>query len=285
MAYPSPLISLRKVSDIKTFEDKGHGASDRMQVGVGMNIVFLAAGRGSRLSELTIDTHKSLLPVAGKPALQHILDIAVASKPRDIVIVTGYKNDDIEAFIRSAYGDAIRTVLNERYASDTNILSTDIGVDALHRPHDGYQIVETDIVMQAAGWQRIFRGERNVSEWSTRGIYSYNLTGGALKADENGQVEGIVYAPQYDARYEGWSKLLGTLYVGKGEVEADRRIRKQAIGKTIAQYYMTPWAENLEELPCSKLDLSTFFAASYNDVNAYLNATQAFEKMAAGHGA
>lgn len=249
-----------------------------------MNIVFLAAGRGSRLSELTIDTHKSLLPVAGKPALQHILDVAVASNPRDIVVVTGYKNADIETFIRATYGDAIRTVLNDRYASDTNILSTDVGVDALHHPEDGYQIVETDIVMQAAGWQRIFRGERSASEWSTRGTYGPDLTGGALKSDADGQVQGIVYAPHYDPQYHGWSKLLGTLYVGKNEVEADRRIRKQAISRTIAQYYMTPWVENLAALPCRELDLSAFFAASYNDVGAYRNATHTFEKMAAAHG-
>ncbi len=250
-----------------------------------MNIVFLAAGRGSRLSELTIDTHKSLLPVAGKPALHHILDIAMASNPCDVVIVTGYRSDDIEAFVRATYGDAVRVAFNERYAADTNILSTDIGVDALRQPEDGYQIVETDIVMQPAGWQRIFRGERAASEWSTRGRYSRDLTGGALKATESGAVESIVYAPNYDAQYQDWSKLLGTLYVGRNEVEADRRIRKQAIERSIAQYYMTPWVEHLAQLPCRELNLSAFFAASYNDVAAYRNASQTFEEMTAGHGA
>ncbi|WP_312946569.1 NTP transferase domain-containing protein [Agrobacterium sp.] len=250
-----------------------------------MNIVFLAAGRGSRLSELTGDTHKSLLPVAGKPALQHILDVAVAAKPRDITIVTGYRNTDIEDFVRATYGDAVRPVFNERYAEDTNILSTDIGVDALRQPQHGYQIVETDIVMQEPGWQRIFRGARTASEWSTRGIYSEQLTGGTLKTGAGGNVTDIVYAPKYDAKYEGWSKLLGTLYVGRNEVQADRYIRKQAMQRTIAQYYMTPWVENLELLPCRELNLSAFFAASYNDVTAYRNASHQFEAMTAGHGA
>lgn len=36
---------------------------------MGLNIVLLLAGRGSRLSEYTKDRHKSLLPVQGRPVL------------------------------------------------------------------------------------------------------------------------------------------------------------------------------------------------------------------------
>lgn len=248
-----------------------------------MNIIFLAAGRGSRLSELTGITHKSLLPVSGKPALQHILDVAMASAPSDAVIVTGYRNTDVEDFVHANYGNKVRTVFNDRYAEDTNILSTDLGVDALHAPQNGYQIVETDIVMQEAGWRQIFARERTQSEWSTRGRYGTALTGGAVRVDGDGAVEEIVYAPQYEKRFEGWSKLLGTLYVGQPQVDADRSIRKRAIGRTIAQYYMTPWVENLGSLPCRELNLSAYFAASYNDVAAYRNASHEYEAVTAGH--
>src|SRR5690606_39990751 len=120
---------------------------------------------------------------------------------------------------------------------------------------------------------------------STRGLYGANLTGGALKAGDRGDVEGLVYAPEYDAAFEGWSKLLGTLFVSSNEVEADRRIRKAAIRRTIAQYYMTPWVENLARLPCRELNLSAFFAASYNDLSAYRNAREQLETVTASQGA
>ena len=163
-----------------------------------INVVVLAAGRGSRLAEFTERTHKSLLPIAGRPALQYLLDDAMQCNPRDVVIVTGHRCDEVDGFVRARYPGRIRSIFNERYESDTNILSTHLGVEALANPEAGYLIVETDVVMESAGWRRVFDGESaRKSEWVTRGSYSSGLTGGALKADPEGKVEAIVYAPQY----------------------------------------------------------------------------------------
>ena len=195
-----------------------------------MNVVLLAAGRGSRLAEFTERTHKSLLPIAGRPALQYLLDETMRCNPRDVVIVTGHRCDELDGFVRALYPRRIRSVFNERYESDTNILSTYLGVEALANPEAGYLVVETDVVMEPAGWHCVFHGESTrKSEWATGGCYCSDLTGGAVKADPEGEVEAIVYAPKYDARFDGWAKLLGVLYVGVNEVAADRRLRYEAI--------------------------------------------------------
>jgi len=243
------------------------------------NFVLLAAGRGSRLAQLTDHTHKSLLPIAGKPVLQYLLDHLMISKKPDIVVVTGYRSGDINSFLNARYGSAVKTVFNQLYESDTNILSVDLGVDALLSCEEGYMIIETDIILEPTGWQCLLGPRQSsTSEWATIGKYSANLTGAALKTDETGRVTDIVYAPQYDKRFDGWKKLLGTLYVGVNEVGLDIALRKKAIQRSIAQFYLMPWLENINKFPCHELDLSNYYAASFNDVDAYKKADEGYSQ-------
>jgi len=246
---------------------------------IAQSFVLLAAGRGSRLTQLTNNTHKSLLPIAGKPVLQYILDQLVILKKHDVVVVTGYRSDDINSFLKANYGNAIRTVFNKFYNSDINILSVDLGVDSLLSPEAGYMIIETDIILEPAGWQCLLRPRQSaVSEWTTIGNYNANLTGGALRTDETGRVKDIVYAPKYDKQFDGWKKLLGTLYVGLNEVNLYNEFRKKAIQRSIEQYYLIPWIENINKLPCYELDLSGYYAASFNEIKAYRKTDKEYRK-------
>jgi dTDP-glucose pyrophosphorylase len=63
--------------------------------------VVLAAGRGTRLGDLTADTPKPLLMVGGRPILVRILDGLIRAGIEDVAIVTGYLGDRIEAEIGS----------------------------------------------------------------------------------------------------------------------------------------------------------------------------------------
>lgn len=240
-------------------------------------VILLAAGSGSRLAELTAHTHKSLLPVAGRPALEYVIEQLLARDVAEIVLVTGHMRDSIESFVRTRYEGRIKLAHNERYAADTNILSTEIGVAALARPDDGYLIVETDLIVAPEGWSTIMDvGSGRESFWVTRGSYSATLTGGALQADEGGRVTDLVYAPKYKPEYEGYQKLLGMLYVGPNQVAKDRELRQLGIQRTIAQYYMTPWVEHLAQLPCTARSLGDIYAASYNDIESYRQTDRRF---------
>jgi NDP-sugar pyrophosphorylase family protein len=244
------------------------------------NVVLLAAGSGSRLAPLTDTCHKSLLPICGKSPLQMILDSILAAGASDIVVVTGHRHMDVVSFIRDTYGDTVSCVFNQRYKEDVNILSVDIGVDALSEPSAGYMIIETDLVIEPAGWKRVLDiGEHEASFWVTRGHYSPTMTGGALDVDDMERVKEIVYQPHYDSIYSGWRKLLGILYVGSDAVMVDRRLRKAAIHRNISQYYMMPWVENIGLLPCFSRDLGELFAVSYNDIEAYNYAAKEYSRI------
>jgi dTDP-glucose pyrophosphorylase len=62
--------------------------------------VVLAAGRGSRLGELTRDTPKPLLDVGGTPMLRRVLEGLSSAGVTDTAVITGYRGDLVERSVR-----------------------------------------------------------------------------------------------------------------------------------------------------------------------------------------
>ena len=61
-----------------------------------MKAVILAAGKGTRMGQLTRELPKPMLCVQGKPILEHILDGLLQAGVRDFFIVTGFRAEVIE---------------------------------------------------------------------------------------------------------------------------------------------------------------------------------------------
>jgi dTDP-glucose pyrophosphorylase len=69
-----------------------------------MKAVILAAGKGTRMRELTTDLPKPMLKVQGKPILEHILEGIRAAGVHQFCIVTGYRAEVVESY----FGDGRR---------------------------------------------------------------------------------------------------------------------------------------------------------------------------------
>lgn len=67
-----------------------------------MQCVILAAGLGKRMLPLTETRPKPLVPVCGKPLLQHIIE-ALPSSVDELIVVVGYKGDMIKEFLGTEY--------------------------------------------------------------------------------------------------------------------------------------------------------------------------------------
>ena len=61
-----------------------------------MRAILLAAGMGTRLRPLTIDTPKSLISVNGKPMLETQIQFLKEKGIDDIIVVTGYLSEKFE---------------------------------------------------------------------------------------------------------------------------------------------------------------------------------------------
>ena len=62
--------------------------------------IFLAAGFGSRLVPITLNTPKPLVLVNGKKIIETLLDAVVKAEIPEIIIVTGYLNEQFEILLK-----------------------------------------------------------------------------------------------------------------------------------------------------------------------------------------
>ena len=65
--------------------------------------IIPAAGVGKRLRPLTHTLPKSLVPVAGKPIIVHIIDELVSMGIEDIILILGYFGEKIEEYLKAHY--------------------------------------------------------------------------------------------------------------------------------------------------------------------------------------
>jgi len=86
--------------------------------------VVLAAGLASRLRPWTEQTPKCLLPIGGGTLLDRTLEAVETAGLRDVVLVTGYLEDQIRARVRERHGGLrVKFVRNAAYATTNNIYS------------------------------------------------------------------------------------------------------------------------------------------------------------------
>jgi choline kinase len=84
----------------------------------------LAAGVSARLRPLTNNTPKCLLKIGGKTILERTLDNLLAYDLNDIIIVTGYLQDQIRKFVTIRYPKLnVTYIFNDKYDTTNNIYS------------------------------------------------------------------------------------------------------------------------------------------------------------------
>ncbi|MBM3834944.1 MAG: nucleotidyltransferase family protein [Verrucomicrobia bacterium] len=66
-----------------------------------MKAVILAAGKGTRMRELTSELPKPMLKVHGKPILEHILEGLIGTGIGEVCIITGYRADVVENYFQT----------------------------------------------------------------------------------------------------------------------------------------------------------------------------------------
>lgn len=110
-----------------------------------MKAVILAAGIASRLRPLTDKTPKCLLKVGNKNILALTIDNIIANHISELIIVTGYLEQQIKDFVFSEYPQLnVKYIYNKFFDSTNNIYSLWLTKD--HLLGEDMLLMDSDII-------------------------------------------------------------------------------------------------------------------------------------------
>jgi choline kinase len=112
-----------------------------------MKAVVLCAGRGGRLYPLTKDRPKCLLQFGEKTVLECCLENLKSAGIQDVVLVTGYKKESVEALVKEKRYQGVSFVLNEQYAITNTAYSLNL---ALKKMDSDFILVNGDVLFDRA---------------------------------------------------------------------------------------------------------------------------------------
>jgi len=95
---------------------------------------ILAGGKGTRMRPFTYEIPKSLIPVKGKPLLEHILELLKKYEINNVIISIGYLGNKIQDY----FGNGSKFGVNIKYVKEEKELGTagplKLAEDILRRP-------------------------------------------------------------------------------------------------------------------------------------------------------
>src|SRR5206468_7729092 len=115
--------------------------------------VVLAAGRGTRMRELTDEVPKPMIEVRGKPVLQHIIEGLRDAGIREFLVIVGYRADAVQKFFGN--GSCYEAVID--YATQVTQDGTGRVVDLARDFVGDYPFILSygDILVDPANYERV----------------------------------------------------------------------------------------------------------------------------------
>jgi UDP-N-acetylglucosamine diphosphorylase/glucosamine-1-phosphate N-acetyltransferase len=125
---------------------------NRIAKAIMMQAIVLAAGEGSRMRPLTSKRPKVMLPVAGRPLLELVVQRLRAAGADEVLFVVGYGAD----FVRSHFGDGSDSGIRIDYAVQKRQMGTgDALMAARRRAEDRFLVLNGDILPDVKSLRRL----------------------------------------------------------------------------------------------------------------------------------
>lgn len=156
--------------------------------------VLLAAGKGTRMRELTNELPKPMIAVQGKPILLHIVEGLRAAGVTHFLIVVGYRAD----VVRDFFGDGSKFGVSVSY--ETQVVQDGTGrVVELAKSFAGadpFVLSYGDILIDAANYQRLVALDGAEALVSVKHNPSEIAKGGAVFVNERFEMTDLREKPQ-----------------------------------------------------------------------------------------
>ena len=185
-----------------------------------MKAVILAAGKGTRMRDLTSDFPKPMLRVHGRPILEHIISGLAGAGIRDVFIVTGYKAETIEDFFADGGRLGVNLSYGRQLVQDGTGKAPELAKDFVG--NDNFLLTYGDILVKPETYQHMVRrfGEDKFSGLVTV-TGSQDVTQGGLNFfDAQFRLTRLVEKPTpaqvEELRRDGWLKPGQTAWYNAG---------------------------------------------------------------------
>ena len=160
-----------------------------------MKAVVMAGGEGTRLRPLTSNQPKPMVPIVGKPCMEHILELLKQHGMEDVIVTVAF----LPQAIRSYFGDGSSLDMNIGYSVEESPLGTAGSVRlAADRLDDTFLVISGDALCDV-DLTRLVEFHREKGASVTIGLKSVEnpLEFGIVVTDEDGRVERFLEKPSW----------------------------------------------------------------------------------------
>ena len=163
-----------------------------------MKAVILAGGLGTRLRPLTYKKPKPMLPLGGKPMLEHLIRWIKKNNVKEIVLCTSYLHKTIENYFGNGkkFGVSIEYAISKKPLATAGQLKT-----AEKLVDDTFVCVYGDSIFDF-NLKGMIREHKKKKSFITMSLYEYktNLKYGVIETNKTGKVSAWHEKPEIRAK-------------------------------------------------------------------------------------
>ncbi|MGK7390929.1 MAG: sugar phosphate nucleotidyltransferase [Candidatus Cyclobacteriaceae bacterium M2_1C_046] len=175
-----------------------------------MNLIIPMAGMGKRMRPHTLTIPKPLLPIAGKPIVQRLVE--------DIAEITGQKIDKVGFIIKEAFGKEIEENLKniaKEVGSEGHIFYQEEALGTAHAILCAKPLLEGPVIIAFA--DTLFKADFTLDESKDGIIWTQKVEDprafGVVKTNESGDITDFVEKPQ---KFISDQAIIGIYYLKDG---------------------------------------------------------------------
>jgi mannose-1-phosphate guanylyltransferase / phosphomannomutase len=185
-----------------------------MEGGADVKAVVMAGGEGTRLRPLTSNQPKPMVPIVGKPCMEHILELLALHGMEDVIVTLAF----LPQAIRSYFGDGESLGLRVEYSVEESPLGTAGSVRlASDRLDETFLVISGDALCDVDLTKLVeFHRERGAAVTIGLKAVDNPLEFGIVVTDEDGRIERFLEKPSWG---QVFSDTINTgIYVMEPEV-------------------------------------------------------------------
>ena len=206
--------------------------------------IYLVAGRGSRLGDMTADCPKCLIPINSVPLLTRSLRQLSRLGVKKVILVIGYRSELFQDHYESSYmGMEICYVFNPDWSTTNNLVSFDLAVPYIDTD---YILLEGDLIYTDDAISRM----HSVDSMAISPLQDH-MDGTVVTLDEDHFVR-MMYVRSAIVQHQGLEPRYKTVNIYCFSLSTHNKIVRSEVKRFLAQgkhqsYYEETFAEAIEQ--------------------------------------